>query len=492
MYRSANRLGFAVAVSVTLMFGAQCNGKDADRRASDTTSKTATLRSAMVAVTRPEPAREWTLMVFMNGDNNLEPFAIKDFREMAKVGSTNEVNIVVQLDRIAGYTADADDWTDARRFRVTRGMEPTSDAADPSFAQEVDMGAPDALADFVRWARMHYPAKRYGLVIWDHGAGWRLFMRDPSLNRAERAKRAATFDSLVLIAPSRDRARIATARIAGVDRPGPPFDHPVKSVSHDETSGSQLFNRAIQNVLERELAGARLDVLGFDACLMAMVETAYAMRNVAEVMVASEELEPGDGWQYERVLQPLVERPSMTGKELGTQIVNAFKEEYQNKPMNTTLSAIDLRRVSALATAASALGDALTHSLNNAVDRTRVGNARRACAEYAFGTFHNIDVVCLTRRLATGGTRELRTAATNMQRALASSIVANFADTRMGSSDFVSAGAAIYFPATGEAFNADPLRDAYRNGLAPAQWPVQFVDDHRWDEFLASYVTRFP
>src|SRR5690242_17620652 len=44
---------------------------------------------------------DWTVMVYMNGDNNLEPFALENFNDMAKVGSSDRINIIVQFDRIA-------------------------------------------------------------------------------------------------------------------------------------------------------------------------------------------------------------------------------------------------------------------------------------------------------------------------------------------------------------------------------------------------------
>ena len=116
---------------------------------------------------------EWTILVFLNADNNLEPFGLKDFAEMAKVGSTNLVNVVVQFDRIPGWAVDAhDDWTGTLRFKVTKDMKPTVANAVENLG-EVDMGDGKVLADFVEWGMAKYPAKRFMLVIWDHGQGWR-------------------------------------------------------------------------------------------------------------------------------------------------------------------------------------------------------------------------------------------------------------------------------------------------------------------------------
>ena len=67
---------------------------------------------------------DWTFMVYMGGDNNLEQAAIDDFLEMAHVGSTGDVHIVVQMDRVAGYDTSYDNWTDTRRGEVNNSDVP--------------------------------------------------------------------------------------------------------------------------------------------------------------------------------------------------------------------------------------------------------------------------------------------------------------------------------------------------------------------------------
>src|SRR5262249_455391 len=127
-----------------------------------------------------QTSAEWTIMVFMNGDNNLELYAIKDFLEMAAINYNPLVNVVVQLDRIPGETDAYGDWENTLRFKLTQGMTPTEEnALSPQESKlpkgkEINMGDPAALSSFVEWAQKKYPANRYMLVIWDHGDGWRL------------------------------------------------------------------------------------------------------------------------------------------------------------------------------------------------------------------------------------------------------------------------------------------------------------------------------
>jgi hypothetical protein len=109
--------------------------------------------------------------------------------------------------------------------------------------------------------------------------------------------------------------------------------------------------------LEKALrdANIRLSMIGFDACLMGMIETAYqiykfsdperASELVPDFLVASEETIPGDGWPYDTILSALVGNPSMSPATFSETIVARYRDRYQADShwTKTTLSAIDLR-----------------------------------------------------------------------------------------------------------------------------------------------------
>jgi len=119
---------------------------------------------------------KWTVMVFMNGDNNLEPDALNDFGEIASIGGTSDVNVVVQFDRYAvGSHLTDPDWSDAYRF-VVKKRKPAMTAIPANAVEplgEVNMVDGAVLADFVIWARKHYKADHYALILWGHGNGYR-------------------------------------------------------------------------------------------------------------------------------------------------------------------------------------------------------------------------------------------------------------------------------------------------------------------------------
>lgn len=124
---------------------------------------------------------KWTILVYMNADNDLEGDGIDDFIEMAEVINSDQINIVVQFDRIAGYSDRFGDWTGTARFHVKNGSTPTVEEAllDPDekvsmVPKEKNMGDPEILKDFIRWGKETFPAEHYILVIWGHGAGYRV------------------------------------------------------------------------------------------------------------------------------------------------------------------------------------------------------------------------------------------------------------------------------------------------------------------------------
>jgi len=130
---------------------------------------------------RAQPAK-WTFMVYLDADNNLEAVGIDDFLEMASVGSTADVRIVVQMDRSPLGPPDGSraygDWTTARRYLIAKDMTP--DAAPIVDMGEVNMGDPQTLIDFVTWGITAFPADHYFLVLWDHGIGWQGVVIDGS------------------------------------------------------------------------------------------------------------------------------------------------------------------------------------------------------------------------------------------------------------------------------------------------------------------------
>ena len=419
--------------------------------------------------TGPAAAAKWTVMVYLNGDNNLEPYAISDFLEMAAIGSTDKVHIAVQFDRSGKYDQKAAKWSQTLRFHIDRGSRAIPAEALVDIG-EANMGDGATLQQFVEWAREKFPAQHYMLIIWDHGQGWR--------------------DTLPAGAPSAGRPRLASAG---------------RAASQDESSNDQLYNSEMATALKAALQGQRIDILGFDACLMAMVETGYAFREVADFMVGSEELEPAEGWPYERWLKVLTKHPELGAEALTGEIISAYRSHY-NEPVNldpdTTLSSVRLRALEQAADAVDALALALRKHLPTESALIRAARtAAKVYAPNAYGDgldyFHHIDfikfceeLVARTSRALSAAPKELHLRAEAARTAMRAAVAHNYAGPRR-QGGFGSNGLSIYFPASGALHQRDRFADkGYdKDNLKN---PVEFVQKNSWPDFLSAYFQMFP
>ena len=257
----------------------------------------------------------WTILVYIMGDNDLEEFALGDLKEMSKVRTNDDLNIIVLFDR-SEIHSDADvlnlkDFSKTKLFQVKDG---SLNILDDSIG-ELNLGDPDTLATFIEFGFSQFPADQTALILWDHGAGWEGMGPDDGND----------FDIL-------DLPEITEGLEKG------------------------LRNSGIE----------KLDLIGFDACLMGTYEVAAAMVAFADIMVASQELEPGHGWNWE-ILNIAASDPSIDAQTLGIAIADAYKEHAIDYGTGTeiTLSVIDLSQIGAVGDALSALENLLVSQNGN-------------------------------------------------------------------------------------------------------------------------------
>lgn len=361
------------------------------------------------AMGQPDQA-EWTFLVYMGADNNLESAGITDFLEMADVGSDANVKIVALFDRHLGWQTGFDDWTDTRRGVINNGDEP--DTTWGTSIGEANMGDPQTLVDFVEWGMQTYPASRYAVVLWDHGSGWHARSEPPP-------SKIACVDECVP----------CTQDSPDCDMHGTTCDLDTGCCAGDDRLFMQELGNALQAI---EMDVQQLDLVGFDSCLMGMVEVAYEIRGCATVMVGSERSEPNNGWPYDTLLADLVADPSMTAADLGGTIVSRYYESYVD---DHTQSAINLSSMDALASKIDLLAQTLRDDWN--------GNSA-GCAM----------------------------AAHRVMMAVKSAVIAE----KHGSALPGSQGLAIYFPE--DDFNFDSNYNSTT---------IQFPGDTRWEEFLLDF-----
>lgn len=411
---------------------------------------------------------EWLILYYMNGKNNLVTFALEDFEEMAKVGSTGAVSVVAQLGRpLAGNPTDYDGWSGVKRYYIKQNMTPSvkealmhvGDAKSPAG----DMGNPATLDAFLTWAAVNYPAKRKMLVIWNHGQGWR-FQAAKSDLRFQVNSRAYTYTVS-------DEVKMAEAPVIGTYR----------SVSSDDDHRSILFNKQVQTVLEAQAAkGMRFDIIAYDACLMSMVETAYSLRHCADYLVGSQDLEPGAGWEHNLLLEKLVKQPTMTPEQLAAAVVESYQERYGDFD-KTTLSATKLNTIEPACKAISEASKEIRASAQETFPvLQKVRDGMKGFADYQAVGFA-VDSETLFEELAKASANvAVKNSAAAAAQAIKTSVMANYASAKMKA--YSPRGLALYFPRTNADFGRD--RDGAGYLRSNTQHPVDFVKDNEWSLVL--------
>lgn len=298
-----------------------------------------------------EPGKaQYTVMYYMNGsDLESKPdgeggSATSDLQEMMAVGSNENLHIVVEtLATKHWYTPEISSERNQRWYIENGAMTLVND----------DLGLrrlddPANLTDFITWSMENYPAEKYILIFWNHGAG-------------------------------------------SVDGFGQDEHH------DDATLSLAGIRQGIADALEG--TGQTLELVGFDTCLMATVEVATQVAPFAHYMVASEELEPGHGWNHTNYLQAIAENPEVTGDKLGPIIADGFKEQAESEgtDQKVTLSVTDLSKVDDVVTALEELVTAMGTDIVSAEPAriNSIAKARSKAESYGNGHGDASDMVDL-------------------------------------------------------------------------------------------------
>lgn len=387
------------------------------------------------------PTRDWTIFVYIAADNNLEKFGLLDIDEIeAGLPEAGNVEVLALIDRAKGYVDWDGDWQGARLYRIKRDQQ--KDVIASELVQdrgEINTGDPKELAAILGWALKAYPARHTGLVMWNHGNGWS----------------GMAHDELVPGAPDHTEDLLTLPELAQGVRDG-------------------LAQAGID----------RLDLIGFDMCLMGQLEIAVEMAPHARVMVASQALEPGDGWAYDRFLKALAE-PDAGPRALAARIVEDYHSFYEERgDRRTTLSAIDLDRIGDVQAALDRLVAALDPAVADSwADLSRsvfwaagfAASGKIRDLESGSSGVQSVDLGDLVRRMR-GNLGERFAAAAEadaLDRALQAAVIAN----RTGSAFRLAQGLALYAP----------VREA---SVDPAYTQTRFAQTSAWPGFLARVHAR--
>ena len=242
--------------------------------------------------TVPIEGAEWTIMVYLDADNNLEPYGLMDLAEMEAVGSVDGINVVVLMDTYTAipkthwYVLDGPNESHVvlDEFGVYQSTCDCKLIAG-GCPDELNMGDPETLKTFVATAMDKAPADHYMIDLWDHGGGWYGLCTDDTGNET------GVRDSLSL----------------------------------DEMANG-IANGIAAALEDRE----KLDIIASDACFMGTIEVAYECRNIGEYMVASVTTVPGFGWDYTMFLDYVhAIEEDRTASLVCDATVNAYVDSYE-------------------------------------------------------------------------------------------------------------------------------------------------------------------
>ncbi|MGE0495893.1 MAG: clostripain-related cysteine peptidase [Vulcanimicrobiota bacterium] len=357
-------------------------------------------------ITNAAPAAErkkWTVLYYFDGKNNLSPMAKHSFNSIDKVGSDDNVNLVAQVGLM--------------KQDVLRGLVKQGEGTDKyENLGNIDMGSHKSVQEFLEWGIKNYPAERYAVVLWNHGAGF-------------------------------------------------------KGVLTDDEHNSIVTNKQLAEALEnaQKNTGARINVVNFNACLMNQAEVGYELRNSADFMVGSEEVEAGlripipglfGTTPQHKVAEDIkAANGDLTGEDVAKLFVYEADKQFGKSLFTPTQSAIALAKMGPVRDAAETLAgallgeiqkdpsliDVLRKDIKSAQNYAKIDAHIEPYCDYRdLGDFSKI--VARDERFTNPAVKE---AAQALQSALAEAIVAETHATvsgMVGSSMAGSTGMSAYIP----------------------------------------------
>lgn len=324
---------------------------------------------------------EVTIMLYLLG-TDLESragMATMDLQEILDADISQNINIVIETGGTATWKNNTFSNKTNQRYLITsNGMQ----------ILEKDLGRksmvdPDTLTDFISYTENRFPADRYFLIFWDHGGG------------------------------------------------------SVTGYGYDELfKGDNMTLDEIGGALKK--AGCEFDLIGFDACLMATLETAHVVEPYADYLIASEEVEPGIGWYYTGWINELSKNTSIETIDLGKKLIDDYINEVKKRvpKSQATLSLVDLAELK------SAISDEFisfarsTGELIESDNYKTVADSRAVTKEFAASSkINQIDLIDFLENLKT-------TESEAFSEALKKSVKYN----RMSDNITNSNGLSIFFP----------------------------------------------
>jgi len=412
--------------------------------------------------------KKMTLLIYMSADNDLKRFAARNIEQLTKIGSNKDLNIVIHLDiRLKNNRKIT------RRYYIEKNKIIHVNANDPE-SQRMDSGNPKTLESCFKWISRDYPAEEYGIFFWNHGTGIIDLINGRSINPMH----------LFTMNRSTD--------LFEVDRSIEFFDWAESSrqrgICWDDSSGNYLTNRQLDNTLsnirKKYMQNKKFALIAFDACLMQCIEIMEYMEKHTKIIIGSQEVELGTGYNYALALDPL-KSGCTTNEALAAHIVLAYQDTYQYITKDYTQSAVDLRKINPLLQNINNMASMLIRLLNQkshtAFPLIKQSRNRHNCTHFDEPRYIDLDhfysnLINNISRLKNQGPltsllAQIKRSAEDGRSLIKKAVIANVAGSQLKNAK----GITIYFP---------------EDGIHPSYPKSSFAKNNGWISFLDTYQKR--
>jgi hypothetical protein len=242
-----------------------------------------------------------TVMCYLNGDNDLSREVLHALDMLETAGSTKDVNVVALVDGHPAWLGPYSlDWARTRLVHVELDTN-IGEIKSTVLAEwgEADLGSSETLERFIRESIARYPADRFIFYTFAHSQGI-----------------------------------IDTGRLS-IRQPGKRL-----SISPDETNQAKMNIEEFHTSIRRGLAGHHFDLMVLFSCLANMVEVGYALSDVTDYVVASQDEirllneHSGNaqfcGLDLETAIVKLIQHPGTDTQTLSRIIIDSYVQNYRH------------------------------------------------------------------------------------------------------------------------------------------------------------------
>ena len=302
MLNGLRRLGMLAGILTLLLFVSACTEEEKSSSVSNAARSSTSKVSFGDEYNKDDT---WLVYWYLCGTDLESNYgsASADFAELVQSKLPPNVKVLIQTGGTVQWQNEV-----VPDGQVTRFLYDNEDLKILETLPDADMGSQSTLADFLRYGESNFKADHRVFVFWDHGGG------------------------------------------------------SVSGVCFDERTGNSLslndIQQAFAGVYGESPEQPPFEIIGFDACLMATFDTASSIYGFSKYMVASEEVEPGNGWNYTGWVGALAKNPAIGGAALGKEICDSYLQGCQQYSTDdtATLSVVDLSRIPYLTVAYESFG----------------------------------------------------------------------------------------------------------------------------------------